>query len=273
VLDCRNVKWLLAKNLPVGIEIVKPIRPQDIHLLLPAFPLHLVMDLSSFYFHSKPIEESLSEVDRKELYQHVSEKKYSRGVQIFEQGNYPKGVFILKRGRVKIYQSASSGDEQIIAIHSVGEMFGYRPILSGERYPVSATTLEPCSILFIPKKDFVKVIGISPSLSNMLLRYLSREFTVWVNMMSIRSRTTAKERLLLNILVLSEHYREQGTWPIKIALPKSDLACLIGTSNETLARMLKILKQEKIVVSRGSRMEINGPEQLRKIQRAVSVFI
>jgi CRP-like cAMP-binding protein len=231
------------------------------------------MDLSSFYFHSKPIEELLLEDDKKHLYQNVSEKKYSRGIKIFEQGNYAKGVFILKKGRVKIYQSASSGDEQIIAIHSIGEIFGYRPILSGDRYPVSASTLEPCAILFIPKKDFVKVLNTSPALSNLLLQYLSHEFTVWVNTISIRSRTTVKERLLLNILILSECYREQAKWPIRITLPKSDLACLIGTSNETLARILKILKQEKVIVSRGSRIEIHGDEQLKKIQEEVSLFI
>jgi CRP-like cAMP-binding protein len=231
------------------------------------------MDLSSYYFRSRPIEELLKEEDKSQLYQNISEKKYSRGIKIFEQGNYAKGVFILKKGRVKIYQSASSGDEQIIAIHNTGEIFGYRPILSGDRYPVSAATLEPCSVLFIPKRDFIKVLATSPALSNLLLQYLSHEFTVWVNTISIRSRTTVKERLLLNILLLSECYREPAQWPIKITLPKSDLACLIGTSNETLARILKILKQDKVVVSRGSRIEINGPDQLKRIQKEVSLFI
>ena len=231
------------------------------------------MDLSSFSFHSEPIDQHLTTADRTRLYTNSSETRHASGVSIFEEGTYPKGVFILKKGRVKIYQSASTGEEQIIAIHAAGEIFGYRPLLSGERYPVSARTLESCSVMFIPKKDFLNVLRTSPSLSNILLKYLSREFTVWVNTISLRSRTTVKERLLLNLLLLAERYRESSHWPIRITLPKADLACLIGTSNETLARMLKVLKVEKVIVSRGRSIEIPGADQLKHIQKEVSHFL
>lgn len=231
------------------------------------------MDLSSFYFNSTPVDEVLGEAERLQLYKNSTESKYTRGINIFEERTYPKGVYILKKGRVKLYQSTSSGTQQIIAIHGAGEIFGYRPILSNERYPVSATTLEPCTVVFIPRRDFQNALEKSTALSNLLLKYLSHEFTVWVNIVSILARTTVKERLLLNILLLAERYREPSKWPVKITLLKADLACLIGTSNETLARMLKLLKQEKLVVSRGSSMEINGPEQLKRIQKEVSLFL
>lgn len=231
------------------------------------------MDLSSFYVHSESVDQFLTDWDRQLLYRNSQETRYARGVKIYQEKTYPKGVFILRKGRVKISQSASSGDEQLIAIHVAGEIFGYRPILSGDRYPVTATTLEACVIVFIPKGDFVSVLEVSTPLSNALLKYLSCEFTVWVNTISIRSRTTVKERLLLNILVLCERYREKGKWPIKITLPKSDLASLIGTSNETLARMLKLLKEEKFILSRGRSIEISRQEQLRRIEKEVSLFI
>lgn len=231
------------------------------------------MDLSAFSFHSDPIDPYLNPTDKQKLYVSSVEVRHAAGVNIFEEGTYPKGVYILKRGRVKIYQSASTGDEQIIAIHGAGEIFGYRPLLSGERYPVSARTVESCTITFIPKKDFLSVLKTSPSLSNLLLKYLSREFTVWVNTISLRSRTTVKERLLLTLLLLAERYREASKWPIRITLPKADLACLIGTSNETLARMLKGLKVEKVIVSRGRSIEIPGVDQLKYIQKEVSHFL
>jgi hypothetical protein len=37
--------------------------------------------------------------------------------------------------------------------------------------------------------------------------------------------------------------------------------------------MLKVLKEEKIVVSRGRNIEISGPDQFRKIEKEVSIFI
>lgn len=231
------------------------------------------MDLSAFSFYHTQVDDALSPAELKALNKNSVEKKYAKGIHLFEEGNYPKGVFFLKKGKVKLYQSSPDGSERIITIHRPGEILGYRPVLSGERYPVSAKALEACNVNFIPKKDFQNVLRKSSGLANLLLQYLSHEFTVWVNMTSIFSRTTVKERLFLYILMLSEIYREGSKWPIRISLPKSDLACLVSTSNETLARMLKILKQEGLVHSRGSVIEISNIEQLRQIQQHVSMFV
>ncbi|MDJ1471024.1 Crp/Fnr family transcriptional regulator [Xanthocytophaga flava] len=235
------------------------------------------MDISSFYFTCAPIDESLREQEKTLLYANSIETRSGRGIRLFEEGTYPKGVFILKKGRVKISQSDADGWEQIIAIHGAGELFGYRPLLSGETYPVSGTTLEPCTIVFVPKKDFQRVLESSAVLSNVLLKYLSHEFTVWVNTISIMAKTTVRERLLLTILILAKKYSHVAdnrlTWPIRIGLSKADLACLIGTSSETLARTLKVIKQERLITSRGRSLEISGHEQLASIEKHVSVFI
>jgi CRP-like cAMP-binding protein len=231
------------------------------------------MDLSLFSLNNTPLEETLSPDVLALLLNSSVETRHPGKTMIFEEGTFPKGIFILKKGKIKIYQRTSGDSQQIIAIHGTSEIFGYRPILSNGRYPVSAETLEPSAVLFIPKKDFLKVLSTSPQFSNLLLKYLSHEFTVWVNMISIFSRTTVKERLLLNLLILADRYRHKSEYPIRITLPKADLACLIGTSNETLARMLKLLKQEQLITTRGRSIEIMASDQLRKIQEAVSLFI
>src|SRR5690349_6903729 len=113
------------------------------------------------------------------------------------------------------------------------------------------------------------MLNASFSLSNALLKFLSHEFTIWVNTVSLLARTTVKERLLLNIIILSVKYRDRSKWPIRITLSKADLACLIGTSNETLARMLRVLNDENLISKRGRAIEIIGPEQFQLIQKSV----
>jgi len=197
------------------------------------------------------------------------EKRVARGDIIFEEGLVPKGIYILERGKVKLFQRTLSGTDQIMNIHVAGEIIGYRPLISNERYPVTATALEAATLVFIPRKDFLSLLERSFVLSNTLLRFLSHEFTVWVNTISLHAGTTVRERLLLNLLILSVKYREKTKWPIRITLSKADLASLVGTSNETLARMLKKLKTEKLITARGRMLELSGPEQLKKIQRAL----
>ena len=155
-------------------------------------------------------------------------------------------------------------------IHVQGEIIGYRPLLCDEKYPVSATAIEDCKISFIPKKQFLIALSKSSSLSNLLLKFLSYEFTVWVNTISNLKHRTVKERLLLNLLILIEKYRGKKKWPVEITLSRADLAALIGTSNETLARLLKIIRDEKYISVRGRTIIIQGSSQEDKIRKSLN---
>jgi CRP-like cAMP-binding protein len=228
------------------------------------------MDLSRFYFINNSIGELLSGDDIDFLKQFIVQKHYSKGQNIYSEGAYPKGVFILDKGKIKIYQETFEGTQQIINIHVQGEIIGYRPLLCEDRYPVTATAIEECRISFIPKKQFLLALNKSSLLSNMLLKFLSNEFTVWVNTISNLKHRTVKERLFLNLLILSEKYRGKKKWPVEITLSRADFAALIGTSNETLARLLKILRDEKYISVRGRTIIIQGPAMEERIQNSLN---
>lgn len=230
------------------------------------------MDLSRFYFVNNAPFEILNQEELDALNKFITQKKYPKGKDIFLEGNDPKGVFILDKGKLKIYQRTSEGLEQIMNIHVQGEIVGYRPLLCEEKYPVTATAIEDCTLSFIPKKHFLEVLRKSSQLSNLLLKFLSYEFTVWVNTISNLKQRTVKERLLLNLLILIEKYRTKKKWPVEITLSRADFAALIGTSNETLARLLKILKDENFFTVKGRAIVIQGPAQADKIRKSLLLF-
>lgn len=227
------------------------------------------MDLSHFYFTNNNLYELLPDEDLDLLKKFMMQKSYPKGKDIFVEGTYPKGVYILDKGKLKIYQKTFEGSQQILNIHVQGEIVGYRPLLCDEKYPVTATAIDDCKISFIPKKHFFTAIQKSSLFSNILLKYLSYEFTVWVNTISNLKQHTVKERLFLNLLILIEKYRTKKTWPVEITLSRADLAALIGTSNETLARLLKILRNEKLIATRGRTIIINSAAQQDKINKAL----
>jgi CRP-like cAMP-binding protein len=229
------------------------------------------MDISRFCFINESIFSYLSDVETAFIKNVITQRTYAKGDDIFKERSYPKGIFILKKGKVKIYQKIISGPDQIMNIHVEGEIFGYRPVLSDERYPVNASAVEHCTVDFIPKKEFLQVLNGSAQLSNALLRFLSHEFTVWVNLISSLAHNTVRERLLLHLLILTQKYRSGKKWPVEIRLSKADLACLIGTSNETLARTLRLLKDERVVTGRSRALVVNA-DQYKKIEQSVSLL-
>src|SRR5437868_4513330 len=110
------------------------------------------MVLERFYFISDSIYQFLDQREIDFLGSVTTKRMFPKSTDIFLEGTYPKGVYILDAGKVKLYQKTFKGVEQIMNIHVKGEISGYRPILCNDKYPVSATTIEPCEISFIPKK-------------------------------------------------------------------------------------------------------------------------
>lgn len=190
----------------------------------------------------------------------IEEKK---DTVIFKEGFYPKGVYLITKGILKVYQVNKNGDNQMVDFYGVGELMGYRPLISNEPNPVTVETLEDCTLLYIPKKYFMEVLNRSPLLSNKLLVRLSHEFTVWVNRVSIFTQQSIKENVALTLLILEEKYgRAEKAGPIVINLPRKDFANYVGTTVETLVRVLRVLKDEGIVSTKGRGIVITNRDKL-----------
>lgn len=172
---------------------------------------------------------------------------------LFKESFYPKGVYLVNKGIIKIYQVNKDGDNQIIDFYGAGELIGYRQIISGEPNPVTAETIEDCIISYIPKKYFLDVLHRSPLLSNRLLTALSHEFTVWVNRVSIFTQQSIKENMALALLIMNEKYGRtpKKGLPVIINISRKDFANYVGTTVETLVRILRVLKDENIISAKG----------------------
>ncbi len=220
---------------------------------------------SRYFFSSESILDALPAKDRMLFEGHLRLKRVPKGRTLFEEGSRPRAVFILKRGRVKIFQRNPDGGEQIVYIYSSGEMFGYRPLLSSDLHPATATTIEECGIYFLSDRAFLELLGRSSALSNLLLKNLSHEFTVLVNRIANFSQRSAKERIALALLIVNETYRKPGISTPEIGLSRADLAAFAGTTGETLARILTKFKAEKIIRTKGRKLFILRGDKLKDL--------
>lgn len=223
------------------------------------------IQFSRYFFNSEPIFELLPSEDLALLKDHLRLKKIPKGRTLFEEGSRPRTVYLLKRGKVKIFQQSPNGAEQLVYIYSAGEMFGYRPLLSNEPHPASAQTMEECGIYFLSDRVFMDVLDKSPTLSNLLLRNLSHEFSVLVNRIATFSQRSAKERIALCLLIVNEKYRKKAGGVPEITISKADLASFAGTTGETLARILTRLKSDKVIGTKGRKLFVLKPEKLLEL--------
>ncbi len=163
--------------------------------------------------------------------------KFEKGTFIFNEGEPGNGFYIVDTGEVKIFKLSFEGKEQILHIYGPGKAFGEVPVFEGKNFPASAMAMVKSQIIFIPRDKFVTLISETPGLAMNMLGMLSmrlREFTIQIENLSLKE---VPARLASYFLTLSGENNKAK----KVLLPisKAQLANLIGTTPETVSRVLK----------------------------------
>ncbi|OFY84095.1 MAG: hypothetical protein A3F72_19645 [Bacteroidetes bacterium RIFCSPLOWO2_12_FULL_35_15] len=215
-------------------------------------------NIEKYYLKSSLLFDFLSAQETKLVKNKLIRKEYFKGEFLFKERSFSKGIYIIRKGKVKIFQTNSEGKQSIVYIYKKGDFFGYRPLLADEPHPVSAVAMDTTVISFISKDLFFNLVAKSATLDKQLLVTLSKEFSVWINKMTIFSQYGVKERVALSLLILNEVYQrnENNSYPVNISINRDDLAGFVGTAKETLVRMLRNFKDEKIITTKGTKINI-----------------
>lgn len=197
--------------------------------------------------------------------EHKSCIPYKKGQIIFNEGNYPLGVYCINKGKVKLAHAGQDGKEQIVKLAKEGDVLGYRSMLSSERYNASAIALEDTHICFISKEVFFSLLRKNPTLSLEIIRMLALELRLTENRLTDIAQKPVRERMAEALLFLKETYGfEKDNATISVVLSREDIANLVGTATETAIRLLSEFKHDKIVVFVGKKIKILDMDKLVK---------
>lgn len=185
---------------------------------------------------------------------------YKKNQGLFLDGSFPRGVYCLNEGKVKIFARGNEGKEQIIRIATSGEVIGFRAMFSGEPYNVSASTLEDSNICFIAKDEFLNMLDVNATLRNNVMRDLSKELGDRTVLITNMSQKPVRDRLAFSLVLLNNIYKKE-----MINLSREDLANFVGTATETLIRLLKDFKEEGLIETHVRKIEIKELDKLIQI--------
>lgn len=221
--------------------------------------------ISKFTFNNQYILTELSQEERDLLEKIMRNKKYAKNQAIFTEGTIPSGIFYVKSGKIKKIKVDNEGRQQIINIYNAGEFFGYSSVLGEQSYSDTTIAIENSIISYLPKAEFLKILNKSTTFSRLLLKSLSNEFNVMVNLIAILSQRTVRERIALSLLILYSKYKNDTDEIVLITLSRSDIANMAGTVKETLARVLHDFKNEKLIITEGRKIKLININKLIEI--------
>lgn len=209
---------------------------------------------------------ALPEEVYKKLDSSLKEFFYEKKQIIHRDGFVPTGLFIIRKGKVKIYRITDSSKEIIIHIAGEGEMVGYNALMRKSEYHFWAETIEKTELLFLPKKQFYEFIENYPAFSVLLMQIFASQFdSIMDKMVDILSDHVPKRTAKTLLWLMEKHGLDDDNKTIKLILSRQDLAHLVATNTETLVRTLTDLSKENIIELKRKKIAILNLEELNRI--------
>ncbi len=197
-----------------------------------------------------PLFADLSETEVKFLAERAVPRRFAPGELIFGEGEPCPGLFVIESGNVRIFKSAPSGREQVLAIERPGHSVAELPVFDGGTFPASAAAVNEARLLFVSKQDFHSLCLVHPKVALKVLRVVGTRLRGLVNIIEELSFTTVRSRLVSLLLRLARQEGKTGPGgAVQITLPASnqELAAHIGTVRELVSRNLSRLQSEGLI--------------------------
>ena len=218
------------------------------------------MDLT-FLLRNCRLFSDLDQQDLAALQQIAVRKEHRKGEIIFSEGEPSRGFFLVVTGAVKIYRVGPDGRERVIHVVEAGDAFAEAAMFM-ETYPATAEALmTTTTVVAIEKNGFKQLIARDPRLSFKIIGTLVH----WLRQMrDALTDLTLKEvpaRFASYVLSLPADLSK----PIKVAISKTTLAQMLGTTKETFSRVLNRLVKHRVLSFRGHQIRILNKPRLQKI--------
>jgi len=180
------------------------------------------------------------------------------GEILFSEGQPCAGLFIVVKGRMRIFKISRSGREQVLALQGPGGSIAELPVFDGGVYPASVAAIEPSELLFISRKDFQAFCLDHPEVTLKVLKVVGARLRGLVAMIEELSFTNVRHRLISWIL---REYKKKGP-AIALDISHQDLAARIGTVRELVSRNLARLQAQGFITINGRALAVVDPEGL-----------
>lgn len=221
---------------------------------------------------NETLHDALSMVTEREResYEHAMVHTFcDKGALICMEGQLPEGVFIIREGRAKEICTSTEGKAVIVRLLGPGDMIGLTAILAGTPYDTTVEALEPTEADFITKRDFMSLLGHSDALVLTVIRQLGRNcHTVYDDIRRLGHLGSVPGRLANMILGWSRRTggtKAQTRQQIRVLLTHQEIAQIIGSTRESVTRILGFFRQKGWINVRGATWTIMDRPALRSL--------
>jgi CRP/FNR family cyclic AMP-dependent transcriptional regulator len=239
-------------NTPYGLKIVDSCRTCDVKIN------HLFCNLP---------EAAVNDLEKISNF-----AAYPKGSILFVEGQIANGVYVICQGKAKLTTSSAGGKTFIMRIAEPGHVLGLSSVVSGRPYDAGVEIMEPSQVNHFFRPDFLRFVAKHGEVALRVAQLLSNNYhQACEDIRSLSLSVNAEEKLARLMLDWannnSEKQDKKSGKPIKIKMNMTheEIAQLIGSSRETVTRMMSKFKRKKLIEIHGVTLTLRDPAALARM--------
>ena len=208
----------------------------------------------------------LSAVEMAEMDRMLPAHRVARGELVYSQSEPMTALFVLKRGRVRIFRVAEDGKALTMAILEPGAVFGEMLLVGQRMYDNYAEAIEDSMICQLSAADVERYLLSDPRIAVRVSRLLGEQVAklqARLADLALRPLPGRAASMLLDLAEAAPASRF-GLSP-SIRLTHEQLAGLLGATREATSKAMADLASQRLVRQGRGRIVIQDLKGLRKL--------
>ena len=215
-----------------------------------------------------PIFTNLSTEELIKIIKMTGDKSFSKGDSVFFEGMKANTLYIINKGKIKIFKYTKDGKEQILNILSEGDFFGELNLLKkSKEYHFNAEAIQSTKLCTLTKSKMKNIILDNPKISLKMMEVLGERLEKLETLAQNLATNDIEVRVAYLLLELKDEYGYQVKQGIemKIPLTREEMSNYTGVARETISRKLAAFAEQGIIKLVGnSKIIILDEEQLKE---------
>jgi CRP/FNR family cyclic AMP-dependent transcriptional regulator len=211
--------------------------------------------------------QDLSPADLLALEERMPLRAVEAGNLIYSPEEHGEVLFLLKKGRVRLFRLSPDGKALTTAIVEPGSVFGEMALLGQGMQDSFAEALENCVLYTLNRRDVQEVLLADPRVARRLLELVSRRLAETERKLEDFAFKNVPQRLASLLLQLAHVPAEQkeGMTTLPARYTHQQLAEMIGTYRETATKVLNDFRQQELIRIDRGRIQLLDLNALRSM--------
>jgi len=224
------------------------------------------LDERLHFFHQMPLFAGLNETELNHLATDFRPRFFRQGETIFHEGDPGQALYVVARGRIRIYIQNEEGQETSVILYGPAALFGELAVIDERPRSANASAMEDTILYTLDRAHFREHLKQLPQLALNFMQTLADRVRYNTTQMESLTLLDLPRRLARKLLELARDYGRVETTGVIIdmKLTQTDLASLVGATRESVNKTIRAFRDEKLIRFEQGYITILDPEALHE---------